>query len=50
MRREKLTPERIRRFACPPDRKQVFLWDTEASRLAVRATAGSKSFIFEAKL
>ncbi|HAX10629.1 MAG TPA: integrase [Marinobacter hydrocarbonoclasticus] len=50
MRREKLTPERIRRFTCPPDRKQIFMWDTEAPRLGVRATAGSRSFIFEAKL
>ena len=50
MQRERLTPERIRRFACPEGAKQVFLWDTEAPRLAVRATAGAKSFIFEAKL
>lgn len=50
MQRERLTPDRIRRFICPADSKQVFLWDTDAPRLAVRATAGAKSFIFEAKL
>ena len=50
MQRERLTPDRIRRFSCPTDTKQAFLWDTEAPRLAVRATAGAKSFVFEAKL
>lgn len=50
MQRERLTPDRIRRFTCPEGTKQVFLWDTEAPRLAVRATAGAKSFIFESKL
>src|SRR5574337_254395 len=50
MQRERLTPDRIRRFSCPVAVKQTFLWDTEAPRLAVRATAGAKSFIFEAKL
>jgi len=50
MKRERLTPERIRRFTCPVDTKQAFLWDTEAPRLAIRATAGVKAFIFEAKL
>lgn len=50
MQRERLTPPRIKSFTCPADAKQAFLWDTEAPRLAVRATAGAKSFIFEAKL
>lgn len=50
MQREKLTPDRIRRFTCAEGTAQAFLWDTEAPRLAVRATAGAKSFIFEAKL
>lgn len=50
MQRERLTPERIRRFKNPEGVKQDFLWDTEAPRLAVRATAGAKSFIFESKL
>lgn len=50
MQRERLTLERIRRFACPEGIKQAFLWDSEIPRLAVRATAGAKSFIFETKL
>ncbi|MGD9710174.1 MAG: tyrosine-type recombinase/integrase [Halothiobacillaceae bacterium] len=50
MQRERLTPERIRRFTCADGTAQSFLWDTEAPRLAVRATAGAKSFIFESKL
>ncbi|MBG14103.1 MAG: integrase [Alcanivorax sp.] len=50
MLREKLTPNRINRFSCSEDRKQTFLWDTEVPRLAVRATFGAKSFIFETKL
>jgi integrase len=51
MHRTRLTPERIRRFSCPPGKLQAFLWDTEVPRLAVRATAGgAKSFIFEGKL
>lgn len=49
MQNERLTPERIRRFECPPDRRQAFLWDTVAPRLAVRATAGAKAYIFESK-
>ena len=49
--RERLTPARIARFACPADQMQGFLWDTEAPRLAVRATrAGAKTFVFEKKL
>ncbi len=50
MQRERLTPGRISKFSCPVDAKQSFLWDTDAPRLAVRATTGAKSFIFEAKL
>lgn len=50
MPRERLTPDRIRRFSCPSDSEQVFLWDTDSPRLAVRATSGAKSFIFESKL
>ncbi|MDT3669919.1 MAG: integrase family protein [Aromatoleum sp.] len=50
MQRERLTPERIRRFTCPDGTKQAFLWDTLSPRLAVRATAGAKAFIFETKL
>jgi integrase len=50
MQRARLTPDRIRRFTCPPEKQQAYLWDTDAPRLAVRATAGSKAFVFEGKL
>lgn len=50
MQRERLTLGRIAAFNCPEGKKQAFIWDTEAPRLAVRATAGAKSFIFETKL
>ena len=50
MKRERLTRPRIAAFECPTGSKQVFLWDTDAPRLAVRATTGAKSFVFESKL
>jgi integrase len=50
MNRERLTPDRIRRLALPDGAAQFFLWDTDAPRMAVRVTAGAKSFIFESKL
>ena len=50
MKRERLTLTRIAAFECPAGSKQVFLWDTDAPRLAVRATTGAKSFVFESKL
>ena len=58
MPRDKLTAGRIRDFTCPTDKAQVFLWDTEAPGLAVRATPGSttrddskgKAYIFQSKL
>lgn len=50
MLRERLTPTRIMSFQCPPEKTQVFLWDATMPRLAVRATAGARSFVFESKL
>lgn len=50
MKRERLTLERIKAHTINPGEKQSFLWDTDAPRLAVRATTGSKSFVFESKL
>lgn len=47
---ERLTEQRISAFAVSPGKHQSYLWDTESPRLAVRATAGSKSFVFEGKL
>lgn len=51
MEREKLTIERIKKFSCPSGKSQVFFWDTDVPRLAVRVTiAGAKSFIFQGKI
>lgn len=50
MQRERLTRPRITAFKSPEGQQQAFLWDTVAPRLAVRATVGAKSFVFEAKL
>jgi integrase len=55
--RVELTAGRIREFNCPEGKAQVFLWDSGASGLAVRATPatskkpnGFRAFIFQAKL
>lgn len=52
MARERLTPERIRRFTHEAGgSNQAFMWDSEVPRLAVRVTQnGAKSFIFETKM
>lgn len=50
MPRIKLTPGRIDAFTCPIDKKQVFLRDSEQVGLGLRATAGSKAYIFQGKL
>lgn len=49
--RERLTIQKISKYPVPADRDQIFIFDTEAPRLAVRITMnGARSFIFEAKL
>lgn len=50
MARQKLTVERIRQFECPPETRQAFLWDSEVPGLGVRATSGSKVFIYQGRL
>ena len=46
-----LTSGLIDRLKCPADKDQVFMRDTKAPGLRVRATlAGAKSYVFEAKL
>ena len=52
-----LTSGRITSFACPSDRSQAFLWDSEVPGLAVRATPagkrspkGGRAFIFQGYL
>lgn len=50
-KREALTVERIKRFSCPADKAQAFLWDDIVKRLAVRVTnSGVKAFVYEGKL
>ncbi len=48
MARIKLTAGRIQDFTT--DKGQAFLWDTDVTGLAVRATPGGKAFIFQGKL
>lgn len=49
--RANLTHERIRRFTCPPDKPQAFLWDTKAPHLALRVTrTGARAFIWQGKI
>ena len=46
-----ITAGLISRLGCPKGKQQIFLRDSKAPGLRVRATAGgSKSFVFEAKL
>lgn len=47
----RLTAARVDAFACPPDKAQAFLWDTEAPALMLRATpSGRKTYAFEGRL
>lgn len=49
--RVNLTAGRVDAFTCPPDKAQVFLWDTDTPTLALRATpTGRKTYVFEARL
>jgi integrase len=49
--RVRLTAGRVDAFTCPAGKSQVFLWDTEAPTLALRATpTGRKTFVFESRL
>ena len=49
--RVRLTAGRADAFACPPDKAQAFLWDTEAPALMLRATpSGRKTYAFEGRM
>ena len=42
------TAGRVSGFKCPPDKKQVFLWDVTAPGLGLRATpAGKPAYVFQ---
>lgn len=45
--RQKLTFERIRKFALPEGKTQAFLWDADVTTLACRVTSGAKAFVFQ---
>lgn len=44
------TVGRVQGFNCPPDKQQSFIWDEVTEGLGLRATAGSKNYIFQGKL
>ena len=44
------TAGRVQDFKCPLDKQQVFIWDSVTEGLGLRATAGSKNYIFQGKL
>jgi integrase len=44
------THGRVNGFTCPAGKKNAFLWDLGVYGLGLRATAGSKSYIFQARL
>ncbi len=50
MAKVKLTAPKVDGFACPADKLQVFLWDSDVPGLALRATnKGAKAFIFQSR-
>lgn len=49
--RVRLTAGRVEAFACPADKSQAFLWDTDTPSLALRVTpTGRKTYVFESRL
>ena len=44
------TAGRVQDFKCPPEKQQAFIWDSVTEGLGLRATAGSKNYIFQGKL
>ena len=51
LNRVRLTAGRVTDFACPADKAQAFLWDTDTPTLALRVTpTGRKTYVFEARL
>jgi len=50
MARVNFTAGRVRDFSCPPDTKQIFMWDAGVPGLGLRAMAGSVSYIFQGRI
>ena len=44
------TAGRVQDFKCPTSKQQAFIWDSVTEGLGLRATAGSKNYIFQGKL
>jgi integrase len=50
MAKVSFTAGRVQDFKCPPDKQQAFIWDSVTEGLGLRATAGSKNYVFQGKL
>lgn len=51
MKKQPFTVSRVEGFACEPNKKQSFYWDSKSPGLGVRVSAGgSRSYIFESRL
>ena len=50
MAKVSFTAGRVQDFKCPPDKQQTFLWDSVTEGLGLRATVGSKNYVFQGKL
>jgi len=48
--RSNFTKNRIDSFSCPDGKAQAFLWDSGIPGLGLRATPGSKVFVFQARI
>jgi integrase len=49
MAKVSFTAGRVSAFKCPPDKRQAFLWDTNAPGLGLRATpSGRPAYVFQA--
>lgn len=50
MAKVKFTADRIKRFTCPADKAQVFLWDETQPGLGLRATPnGEPAYVFQGR-
>ncbi len=50
MAKVNFTTGRVNSFTCPPAKTQAFMWDSTVPGLGIRATPGSRSYIFQAPL
>ncbi len=48
--RQNFTAGKVANFSCPPGSRTAFLWDSTVPGLGIRATPGSKSYIFQGPL